>query len=49
MELCELAAKEQDDEQFNRLILEVSRILKEKKNRFKHRTAPQNEHGPEQA
>ena len=37
MELCELAAKEKDDEKFNELILEVSRLLKEKEDRFKHR------------
>jgi len=37
MELCELAAKEKDDEKFNQLILEVSRLLKEKEDRLKHR------------
>jgi hypothetical protein len=37
MEVCELAAKEKDDEKFNQLILEVSRLLKEKEDRFKHR------------
>jgi hypothetical protein len=37
MELCELAVQEKDDEKFNQLILEVSRLLKEKEDRFKHR------------
>jgi len=36
MELCELAAQEKDDEKFSQLILEVSRLLKEKEDRFKH-------------
>jgi len=40
MELCEQAAKEQDDEKFNELILEVSRLLKVREDRSK-RPAPQ--------
>jgi hypothetical protein len=33
MEVCELAAKEQDDEKFSELIFEVSRLLKERDDR----------------
>jgi hypothetical protein len=31
--VCELAAKEQDDEKFSELIFEVSRLLKERDDR----------------
>jgi hypothetical protein len=38
MELCERAANEQDREKFYDLVMEVSRLLKEKEDRFKAST-----------
>jgi hypothetical protein len=40
MELCEKAAIEQDDQKFYELISEISRLLKEKEDRFKGQPAP---------